>query len=90
MVANPISRGSTQALTGFSSLIAVDYSSTDVTLTTVCRGVVCSTAGTLVCRLEDDSADVTLYLNAGQPYPYRIKIVRHTGTTASMGLYAGY
>jgi len=90
MVANPISRSSTQALTGFSSFVAVNYSGGDVTLTTVCRGVVCSTSGTLVCRMEDDSADVTLYLNAGQPYPYRIKIVRNSGTTASMGLYAGY
>lgn len=40
--------------------------------------------------MEDDAADVTLFLNAGQIYPYRIKIVRQSGTTASMGLYAGY
>lgn len=90
MVANPIARGSVQALSGISSFVAINYSVSDVTLATVCRGIVCSTSGTLVCRMEDDAADVTLFLNAGQIYPYRIKIVRNSGTTASMGLYAGY
>jgi hypothetical protein len=90
MVANPIARGSVQSLGGLTSFVALDYSAADVTLARIPRSIVCSTSGTLVCRMVDDTADVTLFLNAGQVYPYQVSIVRKTGTTASMGLYAGY
>jgi len=90
MVANPIARGSVQSLGGVTSFVAIDYSGADVTLTRIPRGIVCSTAGTLVCRMADDTTDTTLFLNAGQIYPYAISIVRKIGTTSSMGLYAGY
>lgn len=90
MVANPIAKGSTAALGGISSMVAIDYSAGDAALAVVPRAIHVNVDGTAVVRLEDASADSTLVLNAGQVYPYRVKIVRNSGTTASMGIYACY
>lgn len=90
MAANPIAKGSIQELGGISSMVAIDYSVSDATLAVIPRSIHVNADGTAVVRLEDDSADVTLVLNAGQFYPYRVKIVRNSGTTASMGLKACY
>lgn len=90
MVANPIAKGTIQELGGISRMVAIDYSSADVTLAMVARAIHVNADGTAVVRLEDDSADATLILKAGQVYPYRVKIVRNNGTTANMGLKACY
>ena len=90
MVANPIAKGTIQELGGISRMVAIDYSSADATLSVIPRAIHVNTNGTAVVRLEDDSSDVTLILNAGQVYPYRVRIVRNSGTTAGMGLKACY
>jgi hypothetical protein len=90
MVANKTSRSSVEFLAGIQDMIAIDYSGGDVTLARVSRSLGCNVSGTVVMRLEGGSADVTRYMNAGQDYPWNVKIVRNSGTTASMGLYAGY
>lgn len=90
MVANPISKNSIAAIGGASSMLAADYSSGDHTFTTVPRGIHVNVGGTAVVRLEDDTADRTLVLNAGQLYPYRVKIIRNSGTTAGMGIFGIY
>lgn len=90
MVANKVSRNSVEFLAGIQSMIAVDYSGGDVTLARVSRGLSCNVSGTVVMRLEADGADVTRYMNAGQDYPWNVKIIRNSGTTASMGIYACY
>lgn len=90
MVAKPVSRSSVEYLSGLTSMIAVDYSSADVTLTRPSRSLSCNVEGTVVMRMEGDSADVTRYMLAGIDYPWSVRIVRNSGTTASMGIYAGY
>lgn len=90
MAANPVAKGSIQELGGISSMVAIDYSAGDATLAVIPRAIHVNVAGTAVVRLEDATADSTLVLNAGQVYPYRVKIVRNSGTTASMGIYACY
>lgn len=51
------------------------------------RAIYTGTGGTLVCILLDDSAEVTFAnLPSGCILPCRIKRVKATGTTASMGL----
>ena len=69
---------------------AINYSAGDATLAVIPRAIHVNVDGTAVVRLEDAAADSTLVLNAGQVYPYRVKIVRNSGTTASMGIYACY
>lgn len=90
MAANPISKNSVASLGGASSMVAADYSSGDHTFAVVPRGIHVNAAGTAVVRLEDDTADRSLVLNAGQLYPYRVHIVRNSGTTASMGIFGIY
>lgn len=90
MVANTISKSSVQYLSGLTSMVAVDYSAGDATLAKVSRSLSCNVEGTVVMRLADDSADVTRYMMAGIDYPWAVKIVRNSGTTASMVIYAGY
>lgn len=90
MVANPISKGSIENVSGASKMVAADYSSADYTFATVPRGIHVNTGGTAVVRLEEDSADRTLVLNGGQTYVYRVKIIRNSGTTASMGIFGIY
>ncbi len=56
-------------------------------LAQITRAIYTGTGGTLVCTLQDDSSDVTFSsLPAGAILPVRIKRVKATGTTASMGL----
>lgn len=90
MVAKPVSRSSVEYLAGLTSMVAVDYSAGDATLTRSSRSLSCNTAGTVVMRMEGDTADITRYMLAGVDYPWSVKIVRNSGTTASMGIVAGY
>lgn len=46
-------------------------------------GLMVNVAGDVALRCVDDSADVTLTLQAGVVYPLRAKYVRVTGTTAT-------
>lgn len=58
-----------------------------VDLTLLTRGIYTGIGGTLVCILAEDSAEVTLNsVPAGIILPLRVKRVKSTGTTASMGL----
>ena len=50
---------------------------------TVTRGFMVNVAGNVAVRFVDDTADVTLTLQAGVVYPFRIKYVRVAGTTAT-------
>ena len=90
MVAKTVSKGSIEFLGGLTDMVAVDYSGGDATLTRPSRSLSCNVAGTVVLRMENGSADVTRYMNAGQDYPWNVRIVRNSGTTASMGIVAGY
>lgn len=90
MVANSISRSSIQYQSGLTSDIAVDYSGGDVNLAKVCRSLSCNVAGTVVLRFADDAVDVTRYMLAGVDYAWAIKTIRNVGTTAGMGINAGY
>jgi hypothetical protein len=53
-------------------------------LAEVTRALHCSVSGNAVVILQGDTAAVTLYLVAGALYPYRIKKVLATGTTATV------
>jgi hypothetical protein len=53
------------------------------------RGIMVTVAGNIACRFEDDSSDVTIPVSANTVYPFAIKAVRVTSTTATgiFGLY---
>lgn len=89
MVASPKSRSSIENLSGLSGMVACDYSGTDVALAQVSRSLSCNTAGTVVLVMEDGTTP-TRYMQAGIDYPWRVKGITKIGTTASMGIYAGY
>jgi hypothetical protein len=63
--------------------LPLDVSSTDQTPTDLPNGFHCSAAGDVVGQLDQDQADRTFTLLAGVCYPYRFRIVRKTGTTAT-------
>jgi hypothetical protein len=87
MAANPIAKGSIQWLGPASSGVAITpHASNEITPT---RGIVCAVDGTAAARFTESSADVSLQLTAGVVYPYSIKAIRVTGTTAT-GLVALY
>ena len=52
----------------------------DLVLDFVSKGLRCAEAGTLICRLQDDSADLTLALAAGEQLALRIERVRLAST----------
>lgn len=55
----------------------------DQVLSVCARYFYCSTSGNLVCRLADDSADLTFTgMVAGATYPISIAVVKASGTTA--------
>jgi len=89
MVANAKSRSSIEYLSGIDEMVAIDYSGGDVTLATIPRSLSCNAAGNVVMRMAKGSTDVTRYMNAGVDYPWAVKIIRQTNTTAT-GLVAGY
>ncbi len=54
----------------------------------VTMGIMVEAAGDVAMRLVDGTADVILTLLPGVVYPFRVKYVRVTGTTATVfGLY---
>ena len=66
------------------SSAAINVGGGDQVLNVCARGVYIGTAGNLVVRLADDTADATFSnLVAGAWYPFVIAIVRQTGTTAA-------
>lgn len=52
-------------------------------LTTVTRGLMVNVAGDVAVIFNEDTASVTLTLQAGVVYPFRVKQVLLTGTTAT-------
>ena len=63
---------------------AINVASADQILTVYARGVYISSAGNIVGRLVDDTADQTFTgLLAGQTYPFSFVIIRKTNTTAA-------
>lgn len=89
MVANAISRSSVEYLAGLTGMVAIDYSVSDVTLARASRSLSCNTSGTVVLVMADGTTP-TRYMLAGVDYAWSVKGVTKAGTTASMGLYAGY
>jgi hypothetical protein len=63
---------------------AISIGGGDQVLTVCTRALYVGGGGNLVCRLADDTADITLTgLVAGVVYPIAIALVRATGTTAT-------
>ena len=58
-------------------------------LSTVTRGLMVNVAGDVVVKFNDDASTVTLSLQSGTVYPFRVRHVLATGTTATgiTGLY---
>ena len=52
--------------------------------TVLCRGFHCNVGGNIKCLLADDSTARTLAVSAGAFYPYRIKRLYSTDTTATI------
>lgn len=63
------------------------HDSTNFTVTT--RGLHVNTGGTMVALFAEDNATVTMTVNSGTTYPYQLKRIDATSTTASgfIGLY---
>ncbi len=47
------------------------------------RAIISDTAGTLVCRAQEDTADRTLTLLAGVVYPFSLKMAKLTGSSVT-------
>ena len=86
MVANPTSKSSVENLSGSGKTELADYSGGNFNFATVPRGIHVNVDGTLVVRFEGDSSDRSLVLFGGQYYPYRIKSITQSGSTAGMGI----
>jgi hypothetical protein len=72
---------------GGRSSAAINVGGGDQVLTNCARGVYIGTAGNLVGRLVEDTADQTWSnLAAGTIYPLQLALVRQTGTTAAGNL----
>lgn len=65
--------------------IAINFSVSDQVFSKATRYLHVSTAGTLVVRFADDSADVTLVLAVGV-YPYAIAAIRNSGSASVVGV----
>jgi hypothetical protein len=63
--------------------VVINVAAADQALSPPSNGIHISTAGNLVCRFSEDSADVTLPVAANTFYPYSLKAIRMTGTTAA-------
>lgn len=63
--------------------IAFTKSDTDNELELV-RGFHCNASGYAKCVLENDTTAVIIYVSAGVYYPYRVKRLYNTGTTAEI------
>lgn len=87
MAANPKSRDSIAWLGPASDGVAITPHATDTFQPT--RAITCATDGTAAVRFADSAADVSVQLLSGQVYPYSIRAIRVTGTTATgiVGLY---
>lgn len=69
------------------STTAIDYSSTDQDVDPPSRGILCTTTGTLVVQLVQDTGTTTLTnLVAGTVYPFRVKKVVKSGSSSFAGL----
>jgi hypothetical protein len=63
--------------------VTIDYSGGDQTLTQYARGVYIGTAGNLKVDLLDGSTATFSNLVAGTVYPFTIKKIYQTGSTAA-------
>jgi hypothetical protein len=63
--------------------IPINYSGGDQALTVAGRGVHIDTAGALKVDMVDGTTVTFATLNAGQFYPYRIRKIYQTGSTAA-------
>ena len=81
MAANRIARGSIEWIGPASDAVAITpHDTNEITPT---RGLLVNVAGDVACRFTDSSADVTLTLLAGVYYPFSVRAVRSTSTTAT-------
>jgi hypothetical protein len=63
--------------------VAISYGSGNQTLATYSRGIYIGTAGNLAVTMLDGN-DVTFEnLAAGQVYPFAVKVIKQTGSTAA-------
>ena len=62
---------------------AVDISSSDHVFSNATRAILVTADGDIVLRLLHDPHDLTFTVSAGAFLPFRVAIVRQTGTTAT-------
>lgn len=62
---------------------AISVGGGDQTVSPPSSGIHVTTAGNLVVRMADDTADVTIACAANTYYEYSVKVIRQTGTTAA-------
>lgn len=64
--------------------VAISYGGGDQVLAQCARAVYITTGGTLVLRMQEDTADLTFTgLILGQVYPFAIALIRQGGSTAA-------
>lgn len=62
---------------------AISVGGGDQTVSPPSNGIHITTAGNLVARFAEDTADVTVACAANTYYPYSVKVIRQTGTTVA-------
>ena len=87
MTANPIGKNTVENLSGAGKTEVADYSAGDHNFSVTTRGIHVNVDGTAVVVFEGDGTSTrSLVLLAGAVYPYRIKTIKNSGTTAGMGI----
>lgn len=86
MTANPIGKNTVENLSGASKTELADYSSADHDFSVTTRAIHVNVDGTAVVVFEGDSTTRSLVLVGGMTYPYRLKTIKNSGTTAGMGI----
>ncbi|PZU22217.1 MAG: hypothetical protein DI589_12090 [Shinella sp.] len=87
MTANPIGKNTVENLSGASKTELADYSSADYNFTVTTRAIHVNVDGTASVVFEGDGATArSLVLVGGVTYPYRLKTIKNSGTTAGMGI----
>lgn len=74
------SSGATDPVTG---AVAINYSGGDQVLSTTSRGLYIGTAGNLAVVMQDLSEVTYNNLAAGVVYPFAVRTIRQTGSTAA-------
>lgn len=71
----------------------LNYSSVDAAPSRgggVCRALYLEVTGTVKVTFADGTVDTLVNLTSGVWHPMAVTLVWHTGTTASLGIHAGY